>query len=99
MELKVKTKKAITICTLIILISVTLTLILWTFVNRGNHWDLFGTKVDRILVNYHDLIKFPLSIPFVIPLLFQRHKITILMSLLTIPLFLFFHFSFIVFVD
>lgn len=99
MELKVKTKKAIRICTLIALISVTLTLILWTFVNKGNHWNLFGTKIDKILVNYHDLIKFLLSIPFIIPLLFQRHKITILISLLTIPLFLFFHFSFKVFID
>ncbi|MFA6549961.1 MAG: hypothetical protein WCT36_01230 [Candidatus Gracilibacteria bacterium] len=99
MELKRKTKKAIIICTLIVLISGALTLILWTFVNGENHWDLFGTKIDKILVNYHHLLKFLFSIPLAVPLLFQRHKITILMGLLTIPLFLFFHFSFIVFVD
>ncbi len=73
---------------------------LWTFVNGGNHWELFGTDTEKFLMRYGgNLLLFLPSISLVIPLLMKRDKKRFIVALFSIPVFMFLLRSLIKFLD
>jgi len=87
------------ICIAISFTGIMITCFLWTFVNGGNHWELFGTKYERFLMRYCDYFIIFFSISLIIPLLIKRDKKRILTALLSIPVYFFLFRSFFIFLD
>ena len=56
------------------LLGVFLTCYLWTFVNGGNHWELFATNTEKFLMDYGNVLVVFFSGVLSIPLLFRRDK-------------------------
>ena len=81
------------------LLGVFLTCYLWTFVNGGNHWELFGTKTEKFLMKYGELLIIIFSGSLVIPLIFKRDKKRLIIGLFSIPVFIFLARSLIKFLD
>lgn len=72
---------------------------LWTFVNGGNHWDLFATPIEKWLMQYSGVLKIVFSGVLVMPLLLKRDKKRVIVALFSMPVFLFLSQSFIKFLD
>ncbi len=60
----------------------------------GNHWFLFGTWVDRVLLKYKFWCAIVLSVPLLIPLLLKVSKWNIIVALCSIISFGFLYTSF-----
>ncbi len=77
-----------------------ITCYLWTFVNAGNHWELFGTDTERFLMGYGgDLLMLLPTVSLVVPLLLKRDKKRGIIALFSIPVFIFLWCSLIKFLD
>lgn len=99
MSLLPKTKRAVFVCSLISLFGLFATIRGWMFVGPGNHWGLFGTPLDRFIQTLDTTIALALSLPLIIPALIQRHRLTLLLALAALPLFVFFQYSLRIFAD
>ena len=71
------------------LLGVFLTCYLWTFVNGGNHWELFGTNTEKFLMKYGSLLIILFSSSLVLPFIIERDKKRFLTGLFSIPVFIF----------
>ena len=87
------------ICIGISFTGIMITCFLWTFVNGGNHWELFGTKYERFLMRYCDYFMILFSISLIVPLLIKRDKKRILTALLSILVYIFLLRSYFIFLD
>lgn len=80
-------------------LGVVLTCYLWTFVNGGNHWQLFGTNFEKLLMKYDTILVLFFSSCLVFPLLFKRDKKRLITALFAILVFIFLLCSLIIFSD
>ena len=80
-------------------LGILITLYLWTFVNGGNHWELFGTETEKFLMKYGEIFVWLFSISLVVPLIFKRDKKRLVTSLISIPVFIYLLRSLIKFLD
>ena len=87
------------ICIGISLLGILITYYFWSFVNGGNHWELFGTKTEKFLMKYGDLFIVLFSGIIVVPLLLKRDKKRFIIALLSVPVFIYLSFSLSVFLD
>lgn len=93
-------KKTLLIISIVIpVLGILFTLYLYTFVNGGNHWELFGTELERFLSKFKVYISLFFSLPLLYPLLIKKNKRNLIIALSTIVFFYFFLYSFTLFLD
>lgn len=57
--------------------------------SSGNHWFLFGTWIDRLVVNYRFYLALGGALPLTIPILFKRSFLHFVYILLSFGLFVY----------
>ncbi len=67
--------------------------------NSGNHWFLFGTWIDKMLVKNKMLCAVILAMPMVIPLFVKVSRQNMIIAICGVIAFFIFYLSFNVFVD
>ena len=78
-----------TICIEISSLAVICVTYLWTFINGGNHWELFGTDFEQSLAKNNRLFSFLFSFPLVIPFIRRSNIKRLIIATIGIPVFLF----------
>jgi hypothetical protein len=61
---------------------------------QGNHWFLFGTWIDRLVVAYPFIISLVFILPLVIPVFFSKSLIYRIIAICAVPLFFYYIFIF-----
>ncbi len=81
------------------LLGILATCYLWTFVNQGSHWELFGTKIEEFLKGYGRGLIALFSGILLLPIFLKRDRKRIALSGISIPVFIFLCYSLTIFLD
>ncbi len=63
------------------------------FFSYGNHWFLFGTWIDKLLIQNKFFCAIGGALPLMVPVIFKLSKQNLLISLMGIIVFLFLYYS------